>query len=44
MKDNGGKKLDEFRKASAEHLLEKTGEEVRALYSWNNESEKLINN
>ena len=44
MKDNDGKKLDEFRKASAEHLLEKTGEEVRALYSWNNESEKLINN
>ena len=44
MKDNGGKKLDEFRKASAEHLLEKTGEEVRALYSWNDESEKLINN
>ncbi len=44
MKDNGGKKLDEFRKTSAEHLLEKTGEEVRSLYSWNNESEKLINN
>ena len=44
MKDNGGKKLDEFRKASAEHLLEKTGEEVRSLYSWNDESEKLINN
>ncbi len=44
MKENGGKKLEQYRKESAEHLLEKTGEEVRALYSWNDENSKLINN
>ncbi len=45
MSDAGGKvHFNALRKKSAEHLLEKTGEEVRSLYSWNDESEKLINN
>ena len=33
-----------LRKLAAEHPSEKVGEEVRKLYSWNNESDKLINN
>ena len=33
-----------MRKIGAEHQLEKVGEEIRKLYSWNNESDKLINN
>ncbi len=33
-----------MRKKAAEHPSEKIGEEIRKLYSWNNESEKLINN
>ncbi len=33
-----------MRKLHAEHQLEKVGEEVRKLYSWNNEEDKLINN
>ncbi|MCR5153892.1 MAG: ketol-acid reductoisomerase [Lachnospiraceae bacterium] len=33
-----------MRKLHAEHPSEKIGEEVRKLYSWNNESDKLINN
>ncbi len=33
-----------MRKLHAEHQLEQVGEEVRKLYSWNNEDEKLINN
>ncbi len=33
-----------MRKLHAEHQLEKVGEEVRKLYSWNNEADKLINN
>lgn len=33
-----------LRKLAAEHPAEKVGEEVRKLYSWNNEDEKLINN
>ncbi len=33
-----------LRKLAAEHPSEKVGEEVRRLYSWNNEDEKLINN
>ena len=45
MSDAGGKvHFNAMRKASEEHLLEKTGEEVRSLYSWNNENDKLINN
>ena len=33
-----------MRKLAAEHPAEKVGEEVRKLYSWNDESGKLINN
>ena len=33
-----------MRKLAAEHSSEKVGEEVRKLYSWNNEEDKFINN
>ena len=33
-----------MRKLAAEHPSEKVGKEVRSLYSWNNEADKLINN
>ena len=33
-----------MRKLASEHPAEKIGEEIRKLYSWNNESDKLINN
>ena len=33
-----------MRKLAAEHPVEVVGEDIRKLYSWNNESEKLINN
>ena len=33
-----------MRKIAAEHESEKVGEEIRKLYSWNNENDKLINN
>ena len=33
-----------MRKLAAEHPAEAVGEEVRKLYSWNNEEDKLINN
>ena len=33
-----------MRKLASEHPAEKVGEEVRKLYSWNNEDDKLINN
>jgi ketol-acid reductoisomerase len=33
-----------MRKLATEHPAEKVGKEIRKLYSWNNESEKLINN
>ncbi len=33
-----------MRKLAAEHPAEKVGEEIRALYSWNNEEDKFINN
>ena len=33
-----------LRKLAAEHPSEKVGEEIRKLYSWNNEGDKLINN
>ena len=33
-----------MRKLAAEHSSEAVGEEVRKLYSWNNEEDKLINN
>ena len=31
-------------KLAAEHDSEKVGEEIRKLYSWNNEEDKFINN
>lgn len=33
-----------MRKLAAEHPAEKVGSEIRKLYSWNNEDDKLINN
>ena len=33
-----------MRKLHAEHPSEKVGKEIRKLYSWNNDDEKLINN
>ena len=33
-----------LRKLASEHPSEKVGEEIRKLYSWNNENDKLINN
>ncbi len=33
-----------MRKLAAEHPSEKVGEQVRSLYSWNNEEDKFINN
>ena len=33
-----------MRKLASEHPAEKIGEAIRKLYSWNNESDKLINN
>ncbi len=33
-----------MRKIASEHCSEKVGEEIRKLYSWNNEEDKLINN
>ncbi len=33
-----------LRKKAAEHPSEKVGEEIRAMYSWNNEDSKLVNN
>jgi ketol-acid reductoisomerase len=33
-----------MRKLQAEHPSEVVGKEIRKLYSWNNEEDKLINN
>ncbi len=33
-----------MRKLASEHPAEKVGEDIRKLYSWNNEDDKLINN
>lgn len=33
-----------MRKKASEHLSESVGKEIRKLYSWNNDDEKLINN
>ena len=45
MSDAGGQvHFKAMRKLHAEHPSEKIGEEIRKLYSWNNESDKLINN
>ena len=42
--ESGRVHFNALRKMSASHQLEKVGEEVRSLYSWNNEEDKLINN
>ena len=45
MSDAGGQvHFKAMRKLAAEHPSEKVGEEIRKLYSWNNENDKLINN
>ena len=45
MSDASGRvHLNALRKNSAATQLEVVGEEVRKLYSWNNEDDKLINN
>ena len=45
MSDAGGQAhFRAMRKLAAEHPSEKVGEEIRKLYSWNNEEDKLINN
>ena len=43
---NAGKQVHfkAMRKLAAEHPAEQVGEEIRKLYSWNNEEDKLINN
>ncbi|MEE0671836.1 MAG: ketol-acid reductoisomerase, partial [Enterocloster sp.] len=33
-----------MKKLASEHPSEQVGAEIRKLYSWNNESDKLINN
>lgn len=45
MSDAGGQAhFRALRKLAAEHPAEKVGEDVRKLYSWNNEDDKLVNN
>jgi len=45
MSDAGGQvHFKAMRRLQAEHMSEKVGEEIRKLYSWNNEDEKLLNN
>lgn len=45
MSDAGGQvHFKMMRKLGSEHPSEKVGEEIRKLYSWNDESDKLINN
>ncbi len=45
MSDAGGQvHFKAMRRKAAEHPAEKIGAEIRKLYSWNNESDKLINN
>ena len=45
MSEAGGQvHFQAMRKLHAEHPSEKIGEEIRKLHSWNNESDKLINN
>ena len=43
---SSGRKIhfNSMRRKAAEHPSEKVGEEIRKLYSWNNEDDKLINN
>ena len=38
---SGCKKFNELRKANADHLIEKVGEEIRASFKWNNDA-KII--
>ena len=45
MSEAGGQAhFNAMRKLGAEHSSEKVGEEIRKLYSWNSEEDKLINN
>ncbi len=45
MSDAGGQvHFKAMRKLASEHPSEKIGEEIRKLYSWNDEKDKLINN
>ena len=45
MSDAGGQAhFKAMRKLASEHQSEKVGAEIRKLYSWNNENDKLINN
>ena len=45
MSEAGGQvHFQAMRKLASEHPAEKIGAEIRKLYSWNNESDKLINN
>ena len=45
MFDAGGQvHFNAMRKLAAEHPAEQIGKEIRKLYSWNNENDKLINN
>ena len=45
MSDAGGQvHFQAMRKLHAEHPAEQIGTEIRKLYSWNNENDKLINN
>ena len=45
MSDAGGQvHFKAMRKLASEHSSEKVGEEIRKLYSWNDEKDKLINN
>ena len=45
MSEAGGQvHFQAMRKLAAEHPSEKVGAEIRKLYSWNNENDKLINN
>ncbi|MBE5843605.1 MAG: ketol-acid reductoisomerase [Butyrivibrio sp.] len=45
MSEAGGQvHFNAMRKLAAEHPAEQIGKEIRKLYSWNNENDKLINN
>lgn len=45
MSEAGGKAhFNAMRRLAAEHPVEQVGKEIRKLYSWNNEEDKLINN
>jgi ketol-acid reductoisomerase len=45
MSDAGGQvHFKAMRKLASEHPSEKVGAEIRKLYSWNDEKDKLINN